>query len=181
MAKPMHDGDNPWQVPLRVDEVPESGRHFRLEADANVRAAVARALKLRSVDALEADLEVTRRGAEGLRVRGSVKARVGQECVVTLEPLTNTVDEAVEVDFAPTVDMPPVRASDDEATEMHMITDGPEPLIGGAIDLGVVATEHLLLGIDPYPRKDGAMFDAPAAGADDAGPFAALAALKKKS
>ena len=33
--------------------------------------------------------------------------------------------------------------------------DSPEPLVGGAVDLGAVATEFLVLGIDPYPRKPG--------------------------
>ncbi len=37
----------------------------------------------------------------------------------------------------------------------------PEPLVGGTVDLGAIATEFLILGIDPYPRKPGAEFDAP--------------------
>ena len=57
--------------------------------------------------------------------------------------------------------------------------DPPEPLREGAVDLGALATEFLLLGIDPYPRKPGAVFDAPPAGDPSSHPFAALAALKK--
>ena len=57
--------------------------------------------------------------------------------------------------------------------------DGPEPLTGGVIDLGVIATEFLILAIDPYPRKPGAVFEAPDAPDDSDQPFAALAALKK--
>jgi hypothetical protein len=57
----------------------------------------------------------------------------------------------------------------------------PEPLIGGAIDLGAIAAEFLMLGIDPYPRKPGAEFAAPARETDSERPFAALAALKKPS
>ena len=49
----------------------------------------------------------------------------------------------------------------------------------GAVDLGAIATEFLLLGIDPYPRKPGAVFEAPPAGDPASHPFAALAALKK--
>jgi hypothetical protein len=54
----------------------------------------------------------------------------------------------------------------------------PEPLQDGAIDLGAVATEFLILAVDPYPRRPGAVFDAPPAGDPAAHPFAALAALK---
>jgi hypothetical protein len=56
--------------------------------------------------------------------------------------------------------------------------DGPERMVGGVVDLGAVATEFLLLAIDPYPRKPGAVFAAPPAENAAANPFAALAALK---
>jgi len=55
----------------------------------------------------------------------------------------------------------------------------PEPLIGGAVDLGAIATEFLVLGVDPYPRKPGAVFDPPQDHKPDGGPFAALAKLTK--
>jgi hypothetical protein len=38
----------------------------------------------------------------------------------------------------------------------------------------------LILGLDPYPRKPDAIFQASAVGDDAAHPFAALAALKKR-
>ena len=47
------------------------------------------------------------------------------------------------------------------------------------VDLGAIATEYFLLGIDPYPRKPGAEFQPTGAGDGGAKPFAALAALKK--
>ena len=55
----------------------------------------------------------------------------------------------------------------------------PEPLVDGTLDLGGLAVEFLILGIDPYPRKAGAQFSPPKA--EDAGehPFAALESLKK--
>ena len=56
----------------------------------------------------------------------------------------------------------------------------PEPLIEGKVDLGAIATEFLLLGIDPYPRKAGAEFAAVKTADDSARPFAALEALKKR-
>jgi hypothetical protein len=55
----------------------------------------------------------------------------------------------------------------------------PEPLIGGSVDLGALATEFLILGIDPYPRKPGAIFEPPQDRMPDEGPFAALSKLTK--
>ncbi len=57
-------------------------------------------------------------------------------------------------------------------------TEPSEPLHEGRIDLGAVATEFLLLGVNPYPRKPGVEFASPASVAAEEGPFAALAALK---
>jgi hypothetical protein len=62
--------------------------------------------------------------------------------------------------------------------------EGPDPLVGDSIDVGALATEYLILGVDPHPRKPGIAFDAPqveekAAEEPEGSPFAALAALKK--
>ena len=57
--------------------------------------------------------------------------------------------------------------------------DDTEPLIDGKIDLGAIATEFLIVGLDPYPRKPGAVFQPPVDATPDEGPFAALGALKK--
>ena len=45
----------------------------------------------------------------------------------------------------------------------------------GCVDLGAIATEYFLLGIDPYPRKEGAVFEPRLAKDPAANPFAALA------
>ena len=68
----------------------------------------------------------------------------------------------------------------DEAEDAPPQVDGPEPLLDGGVDLGAIATEFVLLGIDPYPRKEGAAFASPEVDSEDSGPFAALAALKKE-
>ena len=49
----------------------------------------------------------------------------------------------------------------------------------GIVDLGALATEFLILGLDPYPRKPGAVFEPPRERAADEGPFAALAGWSK--
>jgi hypothetical protein len=47
------------------------------------------------------------------------------------------------------------------------------------VDLGALATEFLLLGLDPYPRKPGAVFEPPRDNRPEPGPFAGLAGLIK--
>ena len=172
-----HPRGPPWSVPVRIDEVPEAGRHFDLVADERTRAAVAELAGLRSLTQLVASLDLIRRGRNDLRVVGHVSATVGQVCVVSLEPLEQALQEPIDVTFSPQASA----TASESADEIEIPPEGgPEPLIDGKIDLGALATEFLILGIDPYPRKPEAKFEPPSP-ADEAGhPFEALAALKKR-
>jgi hypothetical protein len=166
--------DRPWSVPVRVEEVPDTGLSMHLCADQSLRDKIARIAGVLALPRLEADFLVTRRG-RGLRVVGEVSATVDQTCVVSLEPIESRISETVDLIFEPVPanDLPSLARGDPES-------EPPEPLQDGCVDLGAVATEFLLLGIDPYPRKPGAVFAPPAAAATQDGPFAALAALKRR-
>ena len=158
-----------WHVPVRLDQVPQAGLHLEIIADAAVRAELTALAGLRELPRLEAAIEVTRDGA-GLRARGVVSARVGQTCVITLEPLEAMVEEPFEVVFVPA-----------GAGAVADAAEDAEPLVDGTADLGAIAAEFLLLGIDRYPKAPGAVFAAPAdtGAGEGTGPFAALA--KRKS
>jgi hypothetical protein len=162
-----------WSVPVTLEEIPESGLHRVIEAPAEARAAIAKLAGLRELAQLSAEFNLARRGA-GVAVSGRVQARVGQTCVVTLEPIENTLDEPIDVFFAP--------AASESAGAAKALdsADEPEPLVDDKIDLGALATEFLMLGIDPYPRKAGAEFSSPKVADGGEHPFAALAALKKR-
>lgn len=163
-----------WSSKVSVEEVPEGGRHVSLKADAAVRAALAAQLGLRDLPRLEARFDVSRQGRDGLAVVGEVSATVGQNCVVTLDPVENEVVEKVDLVFLP----PSGPARRDEADDSPDAGDAPETLENGKVDLGALATEFLALGIDPYPRKEGVVFEAVEKKDPADHPFAALAALK---
>src|SRR5215472_2112579 len=147
MTGPQRSSKRPWSVPLTLRDVPESGRHFDLFADKQTRAAVAEHAGLAALPRLEASFDVTPHGRGGLHVVGRVSATVGQTCVVTLEPLENEIQEAIDLVFMPTDALPLVGGG----AEVEMPADAPEALIGGAVDLGEIATEFLVIGLDPYP------------------------------
>jgi hypothetical protein len=172
----MQNVQNPWSVPVAVDDIPETGLHVEIEAPAEACAHIAKLAALREVPALSAAFDITRRGA-GAHLVGRVKARIGQTCVVTLEPIENDIDESIDLVFAPA--RPDARKADSNDRKAAD-EDPPEALIGGKLDLGAVATEFLLLGIDPYPRKAGVEFDAVKQDDDSARPFAGLEELKKR-
>jgi uncharacterized metal-binding protein YceD (DUF177 family) len=168
--------DGPWSVPVAANEVPEGSRHFDLVADEKVRAVIAKLAGLRALPQLTASFDVSRYGRDGLRVVGQVSATVGQICGVTLEPVEEEIEEPVDLMFSPPAMA--ARVEGDGGEVEVTAEDAPEPLVDGVVDLGALAIEFLILGINPYPRKPDAEFEAPPAG-DTGHPFAALAALKK--
>jgi uncharacterized metal-binding protein YceD (DUF177 family) len=167
----MEKEKNPWSVVIALDDIPDTGLHIEIEAAEPVRVELARLAGLRELPHLAAVYDLARRGS-GVHVAGQVNAHLGQVCVVTLEPIESDLTEAIDLVYAPTEQAP--------AKDLKLDEEAPEILVDGKIDLGTIATEFLLLGIDPYPRKAGAEFAR--VKADDAGarPFAALEALKKR-
>jgi len=176
----MADKANPWSVPVVVAQIPESGLHRDLEATAAERRALAEVAALREVSSANASLDLALMRGGRVHVTGRVRGRVGQTCVVTLEPVENDLDEAIDLIFAPPEQIPTLAHLIEEAAGSDAeIPDPPEPIMDGMIDLGRLATDALLLGIDPYPRKPGAVFELPEIPPDpEDHPFAALKVLK---
>lgn len=176
----MTDNGMPWSFVVIVAQIPDAGLHQDLTATASQLSDLASLAGVRDVKDAHASLDVSRIAGDRVHVAGRVTATVGQTCVVSLEPIESIVDEVIDVTFAPPSQIPVmakvVTKEEGVAAEMP---DPPEPIVNGAIDLGHLASELLLLGIDPYPRKPGAVFEPPGEAVDpDEHPFAALKALK---
>jgi hypothetical protein len=171
---------NPWSVPIAVTQIPDTGMHREFEANANQCRALADLGGLREVLSASASLDLTLMREGRVHVVGRVRARIGQTCVVTLDPIENDIDEAIDLIFAPPEQIPALADLVDDAAESEAdIPDPPEPIVDGTIDLGRLATDALFLGVDPYPRKPDAVFEPPPIPDDPKDhPFAALKALK---
>jgi len=160
--------------PERVDTIGDRERPVTIEADAAERAALAKRFGLLAVESLSAALALHRE-ASGIVVRGRVRGRVRQACVVTDEPVEAEIDEPLALRF--------VTDGAPEAEEVELGAEDLDtvPLEGGAIDLGEAVAETLALGLDPFPRAPGAEAALRAAGVlteEEARPTNAFAALK---
>jgi uncharacterized metal-binding protein YceD (DUF177 family) len=175
------DRSDPWRSLVTVAQIPDGGLHRELDADEAQRKAMAELAGVREVISVHASLDVTPKSGGRFHVTGHVRARVGQTCVVTLDPIETDIDEPIDQMFAPSEQIPALSNLVDDAAEGGDDIDPPEPIDGGTIDLGRLATDVLFLGIDPYPRKPDAVFDHEITPPDpEDHPFAALKALKAK-
>jgi hypothetical protein len=179
-AGSMTDKADPWSVPVTVAQIPDTGLHRDIEAGPATRDAMAAAAGLREILSASASLDVTPKGEGRVHVAGRVRARIGQTCVVTLDPIENDIDEPIDLMFAPPEQIPELADLVNEAAESDSeIPDPPEPIVNGIIDLGRLTTDALFLAVDPYPRKPDAVFEPPVVAADpEDHPFAALKALR---
>lgn len=172
---------DPWRVPVVVAQIPDTGLHRAFEASDATCAAIADLAGLREISSARASFDLKPKSGGRVQVTGEVHARVGQTCVVTLDPIENDIDEVIDLLFAPPDQIRSLAALVDEAaqSEDDEVPDPPEPIVNGVIDLGRLATDALLLAIDPYPRRPDAVFEPLAEVKDPAQhPFAALRTLQ---
>ncbi|MBN8552355.1 MAG: DUF177 domain-containing protein [Caulobacterales bacterium] len=131
------------------------------------------ALDLAELSRLEADLVLKPAGA-GWRLKGRIQANLVQTCGVTLDPLPSTVDSTFSVDLVAA----DAARSEDQTFDLDPDgPDGPDVVEDGAVNLAAYVAEHLALAIDPWPRKPGAVFEAPSGPAEPS-PFDVLRQLK---
>jgi Large ribosomal RNA subunit accumulation protein YceD len=172
---------DPWRVPVVVGQIPDTGLHRAFEASEAARAAIADIAGLREIMSASASFDLKLKSGGRVHVSGEVRARIGQTCVVTLDPIENEIDEVVDLIFAPSEQITALSATVDEAAqkENEEVPEPPEPIINGVIDVGRLATDVLFLAIDPYPRRHDVVFEPLQETVDPADhPFAALKALQ---
>ena len=195
---PVTDGAvPPFSYPVRLAVLGRGEAAFEIEADAPARAGLVRLLGLVDMTVFRASLRLKWvQGRRLLRLTGRLYAEIVQTCVVTLEPVGNTVEESFEIQFEPQSpaagqDSAASAAPEGEAGAMETV----EPLYGDSLDIGDLAAGELALAIDPYPRKTDISLDVMPAprggqaapderaevGSERASPFEILAALKGKT
>ena len=160
---------------LPLDRI-RDGDRIDLSADAEDCRAIAKRLGLMSLDRLEAHAVLSRQGQE-VRAQGRLKASLAQACVATGEAVLEHVDESFDLTFVPA----PGAGEPDEEVELDSSDLDTIFHDGSAIELGREIADTLALAIDPYPRSagaDAALKEAGVISEEEAGPFAALAALK---
>jgi len=160
---------------VKVETLPRDGLTQKISANEVERANLSKRFALDSLQSLEADFVIKRSG-KGVRVTGEARAKLMYICVVTVDPFPGEVVEEIDVRFAPPSDARRKPQTLEEEIRFDA-EDEPDPLIDGAVDLGELAAEFIALGLDPYPRKPEAEFDAPAE-EEKASPFAGLRLVK---
>jgi uncharacterized metal-binding protein YceD (DUF177 family) len=171
-----------------IDRMGAGGAALDIVANDSERAALARRFGFLGLPAFSARVTVDQRPGGLVVVEGRVRGRIVQACVLTLDPVTQDLDDTFRVVFKRGLadDLDPESGE----TVLSAQADAPEPLEGNMLDVGEIVAEQLSLAADPYPRRPGAKLEdvmpKPRHGGRKAAPeqrrhpFAGLAALKDK-
>ncbi len=141
-----------------------AGARVELEATPAELVALAERMGIPAIFALTCRFDLQREVGGTVQASGSLRARLQQICVVTLEPFESELAEEFSVRFVP---------AGTESEEIDPDADDEIGYEGDTLDLGEAASEQLALALEPFPRKPGA--ELPDEHADRrAGAFAAL-------
>ncbi len=163
--------------PIPWGSIGKQEKREELVASESERAALARRFGILAIDRLTANLRLRQEPGGSVRVRGKMVADVVQPCVVTLEPVRQSVEEEVDLRFLPA------------GAELDDDPEGPDEILteDNVLELGEAIAEQLSLALDPYPRAPGAALedgfsvgeeDEPESEPKRPNPFLGLAALK---
>jgi len=165
---------------VRIDEVPTQGRKYTFSADEQTLKVLTQHSSASQINEFEGFVEV-RPIRGGLEAKGRLLVSLQQLCVITLEPVDEKIDTAIERIYLrgeePELDL---SANGEVFVDLEANAD-TEWFNTDKIDLSDFIYEQYLLNIDPYPKKEGAEMPNVKDNGDqgELSPFAALAALKK--
>ena len=177
----------PFSYKVNADRLGDREQTIVIEPDKAALERMADANGCLDIGRLRAELTLKPWRKAGVRVAGSLDATITQQCVVTLEPFEQEISDEIDRTFEPVSSRSrrPRDLNEEGEIEIDLETlDPPDVMVDGVIDLGALICEQLALGIDPFPRKPGAVFvpeeEKDGGEAEDKpSPFAALAKLKQ--
>src|SRR5216683_201548 len=171
-----------------LDRMGNNGTAVDIVASDGERAALAKRFGFLGLPAFSARVTVDRRIGGQIVVEGRLRGRIVQACVLSLDPVTQDLDDTFRVVFKR--DLAEERDPESGEAVLSAQADAPEPLQGNLLDIGEIVAEQLSLAADPYPRRPGVKLEdvlpkprqggRPGRNEQRRHPFAGLAALRDK-
>ncbi|MEM8917292.1 MAG: DUF177 domain-containing protein [Pseudomonadota bacterium] len=142
-------------------------------------AALAKRFDLPSIDSLSASYEL-RTGTDRLSFSGRLESRLTQSCAISGDDLPVTISEDFTIAF---VEIGEIRNNEEQEIELASEDCDVLEYSDNRVDIGEALAQTLFLALDPYPQgpnADKIRHSGELKTEEEAGPFAALAALKDK-
>src|SRR5258708_33015736 len=140
-----------------LDRVGTVGTALDIVASDGERAALAKRFGFLGLPAFSARVTVDRRIGGQIVVEGRLRGKVVQACVLTLDPVTQELDDAFRLVFKK--DLAEERDPESGEAVLSAHADSPEPLSGNLLHVGEIVAGQLSLAAGPYRPRPGAQPD----------------------
>ena len=130
--------------PIFVTDIPAKGRTYPLKPSDIALKEIANRLGVPSVEALSGKLTASP-SKGGFTIVGDISAQLIRSCVVTLEPVPESISETFTIRFVKNLD--PDEEPGDDAIDLEPFQVEQE------IDLADLLVQQVALAMTPYPRK----------------------------
>lgn len=168
----------PLEFSRTVDVRQITDKPLVLEPDPDERRRLAGRFGISAIETMRADVSLRAEG-KVVSATGRLVASIVQPCAISGDDFAVAIDEPLALRFVP----PRAPHQPDEEVELDADELDEIEYEGTAFDLGEAVAQSLALAIDPFaegPDADKAREQHRLGGDVAAGPFAALAALKKE-
>ncbi len=142
-------------------------------------AALAKRFDLPGIESLSASYELLFE-TDRLSFTGRLESRLTQSCAISGDDLPVTISEDFAIAF---VEIEEIRNNEEQEVELESEDCDVLEYSDSRIDVGEALAQTLFLALDPYPQgpnADKTRHSGELKTEEEAGPFAALAALKDK-
>ena len=162
----------------RIANIQEEGLTSERIATSAELVTLATELSVAELSQLKCTYKIRPLPGNRFAAKGQILVSVTQQCVVTLDPITDNLEVTLDVEFWPSGQIGELSEEFDEPDR-----EDPEPIENDELDIGRVVFELVSANINPYPRAEDAELDRHSSEVTTAGqehPFAALAQLKDR-
>lgn len=171
-----------------ISRLGTNGAALDIVASEGERKALATRFSFLGLPAFSARVTIDQKVGGRIVVEGRLRGKIVQACILSLDPVTQELDEPFRLVFQQ--DLTEDRDPESGEALLSAQPDAPEPLSGNVLDVGELVAEQLALAADPYPRRPGLKLEdvmpksrnsgRPARTEPRRHPFAGLAALRDK-
>lgn len=153
--------ENYLNVSVSVVNLTPRGKKVTFEADKEACELLVRNHAIHKLNHFSFDVHLTPYNKVGVKMHGTLKAEFEQLCVVSLEPIEQSIEEEMTVFFLPEGAL---EQNNKDFRNKEIIvdleeTDEPEIFSGNTINIGKIAEEFFELAIPVYPRSDKAVIE----------------------
>ncbi|HVZ70459.1 MAG TPA: YceD family protein [Rhizomicrobium sp.] len=171
--------DVPFEKFIELSSLSEAGMEIVIAPNEAERAQIAEWAEVTSIPSFRAAITLKRNTPSRFSYEADLRAEVVQPCVVTLEPVTQIIEQK----FTRQLHLTHAARRRPELVELSPGAgedESPEEIESTRYNVAGPVLEEFSLAIDPYPRAPGVAYEPPPEEKPES-PFAVLKQLQRKS